>query len=584
MANDVPNGYRYQRRATIVIGVAVGLGLAALLGRLLQINTQLAPRLTAIRDGQQQSRYVLPARRGSIFDARGRVVAGSRRVYGVFADPSRIEQVSETAARVAPLLAMDAGEVEDAIRHSRAPQFCWLKRRLDDAEADAIRQARIPGIHLCNEWTREYPLGSSMAQVVGFVGADGIGLEGLELAHDELLHGLDGQAWSLRDARRRAIRAGETTQHQEKPARDGGHLILTIDSVIQSSVERHLLTQIEKHAAESGIGIVMDTTTGDVLAMASYPTFDPNTYGAYPKDNWRNRAVADQFEPGSTFKPFIASGALMAGRVSRGETFDCHDGLYVIGGRRLHDSHPHGAMSFEDVVAKSSNIGMAIIGQRMGNDSLHETVRRFGFGQQTRIDVPGEVCGLVLPVSQWTSYSTSSVTMGQELAVTPIQLITALAAIANDGVLLRPRVVRAVLSAEGDVVEEFKGPVPVRRVLPTEVARYFAREVLARVVNDGGGKDAAVPGYQVFGKTGTAQVPRVGRRGYEPGAYLSSFMGAVPTEEPRVAALIMIKKPNPSTGYYGSIVSAPAVGRILADVLAYLEVPPTAADSTWVMR
>jgi cell division protein FtsI (penicillin-binding protein 3) len=289
--------------------------------------------------------------------------------------------------------------------------------------------------------------------------------------------------------------------------------------------------------------------------------------------------VTDMVEPGSTFKPFVASGALAQGVVTAQETIFCHNGLYVIGRRRLHDVSPHGNMTFKEIIARSTNIGMAIVGGRMGNEGLYDIVDRFGFGDKTGIDLPGESPGALLPLSRWTTYSTSSVPMGHEIAVTPLQLITAFCAIINDGVLLRPRVVRALLTAEGEVLEEFTGPDPVRRVLPTHIARYMTGEVLVAVVNEGSGRRARLPDCQVLGKTGTAQVPREDRRGYEPETYLSSFVGAAPAENPRTAALVMVKKPDPRLGYYGSVVSAPAVREILAGTLAYRQVPPT-ADAT----
>ena len=497
----------------------------------------------------------------------------------MFADPSGIEQVAQTAAAVAAILHLDAGEVEESIRHGRSPQFCWLKRLVPTAEAEAIRRAKIPGIGLINEPVRHYPEGTTMGHVLGFGGTDGQGLEGIELARDDHLRGTDGQVWRVRDVRRRSMRVSDDDTRRGTAPIDGGHVVLTLDSVIQGFVEEQLADRVGQFEAESGVGVVMDPRTGDVLAMACYPPFAPAEYARCDPQLWRNAVVTDMVEPGSTFKPFVASGALVGEAVSRTETIFCHNGLHVIGRRRLHDASPHGRMTFAEIVARSSNIGMAIIGQRMGNAAIHEIVRRFGFGEPTGIDFPGESPGSVLPLSKWTSYSTTSVPMGQEIAVTPLQLVTAFCAILNDGVLLRPRVVRALLSAEGEVVEEFVGPGPVRRVLPIETARYLSKEVLAAVVNDGSGRRAALPDYQVVGKTGTAQVPYEDRRGYEPEAYVASFMGAAPADDPRVAVLVMIRKPNPRLGYYGGVVSAPAVREILAETLAYLQVPPQAKSA-----
>jgi len=575
MCRQASDFERRQRRAIIAAALFVGLLLAALGGRLVHIHTMLSPKLTAMLEAQQQSRSVIPARRGMIHDARGRVLAGSRLLYGVFADPTRIERLDQAARQVAAILNLEAGEVEDRIRHGSSPRFRWLAHRVAPAEAEAVRQADIPGVGLIDEPVRHYALGPTMAQVLGFVGDDGIGLEGLELACDRFLSGRDGHVWTVRDARRRPIRQSEDLDRCGEQPRDGGHVVLTLDAVIQGVLEKHLASQAGQFQAEDGFGVVMDPRTGDVLAMACHPTFDPNNYADFPRQTWRNRVVTDMVEPGSTFKPFVASGALVAGIVALDEKIYCHDGLYVTGRRRLHDASPHGKMTFEEIVSRSSNIGMAIIGQRMGNPAIHEIVRRFGFGQPTGIDFPGEAPGNVLPLSQWTSYSTTSVPMGQEIAVTPLQLITAFCAIINDGVLLRPRLIRAFLSPDGRVLEEFTGPDPARRVLPTEVAGYLSQQVLVKVVNGGTGRRAALAEYQVLGKTGTAQVPYEDRRGYEPDAYLGSFLGAAPAEDPRVAVLVMIKRPNPRLGYYGGVIAAPAVREILAEALAYLQVPAT---------
>jgi cell division protein FtsI (penicillin-binding protein 3) len=494
----------------------------------------------------------------------------------VFADPSQITERAETAARMAAILQLDAGEVEERIRSSGTPRFCWLKRRVAAAEAEAVRQASLAGIGLVPEHVRHYPLGSSMGQVIGFVGDEGKGLEGLELSCNDWLAGEDGYRWTLRDTRRRPIRASSDPDREEVKPRDGGHVILTIDSVIQGFVEERLARQVKEFQAESGVGVVMDPRNGDVLAMACYPPFDPNDFRCARPEDRRNRVVTDMVEPGSTFKPFVASGALVAGVVRPDETIYCHDGLYVIGGRRLHDAFPHGNLTFEQIVVKSSNIGMAILAGRMGNQAIYDTVRGFGFGRPTGIDFPGEAAGSVVPLRLWTSYSTTSVPMGHEIAVTPLQMVTAFSAIANDGVRLKPRLIRARLDDEGSVVDEFTGPEPVGRALPIETARYFTKQVLVAVVNGtGSASNAAIPGYQVLGKTGTAQVPYADRRGYEPNAYLASFVGAAPAEDPQVAVLVMIRKPNPVKGYYGGVVSAPVVGDVLASTLAYLQVPPT---------
>jgi cell division protein FtsI (penicillin-binding protein 3) len=349
-------------------------------------------------------------------------------------------------------------------------------------------------------------------------------------------------------------------------------MVLTIDSVVQRSVEAHLARRVAEFRAESGMAIVMSPRTGDVLAMACHPTFHPSDYKAYPDDAWRNRVVADPVEPGSTFKGIIASGALATDAVSPNARIFCHNGVYRIPGRVLRDTKRHGTLTFEEVIAFSSNIGMGIIGQRLGNPGLHSIVRRFGFGERTGIGFPGESAGIVRPLQDWSALTTTSVPMGYEVGVTPLQLATAYCAIVNGGTLLRPRLVRALLAVDGRPVEMHTGPEPVRQVLPEETALYMTSTVLPGVVSGRGYKPAPSP-YPMLGKTGTTKLLRRDGRGYAPNAYLSSFVGAAPIDDPRVVALVMIRRPDPQKGYYGRTVSMPVVRSIIDETLAYLEVP-----------
>jgi cell division protein FtsI/penicillin-binding protein 2 len=413
-----------------------------------------------------------------------------------------------------------------------------------------------------------------MAQTIGIVSRDGRGLEGVELRYDAHLRSRDGRRVSIYDARSRRRPIWSRLDRGSRP-QDGGDVVLTLDAVVQSFLEDQIAETVTKFEAESGVGVVMSPITGDILAMGQYPTFDPNRYAASPPEARRNRVIGDALEPGSTFKPYVASGALANGFVSPGERIFCHLGQHYFGGRLIHDSSPRGELTFEEILSKSSNIGMAIIGQRMGNQTIHRTVRSFGFGSPTGVDLPGEASGLVAPLARWTSYSTTSVPFGQEIAVTAIQLATGLCAIVNGGTLLKPRVTKALLGPDGELLESFDGPQVIRRVMPPDVADYMAQKVLLGVVKNGGGKTAALSDWQVLGKTGTAQIAYADRPGYEPEAYMSSFIGAAPAENPQVVVVVMIRKPNPKLGYYGSKVAAPAVGRILEKTLSYLGVPPS---------
>ena len=354
---------------------------------------------------------------------------------------------------------------------------------------------------------------------------------------------------------------------------DGGNVVLTIDAEIQRITEEALAHRIDAFDAESGMGIVMSPKTGDVLAMACVPAFDANQAASMPAELRRNRAVTDPTEPGSTFKPFIACGAIEGGFVTTSELIDCRMGEYRIGRRVVTDARPHGLMDIKGIITRSSNIGMTIIGQRMGNEVLHETIRRFGFGERTGIDCPGEASGLVYPLHDWTSYSTVSVSFGYEVAVTPLQLVNGFCAIINDGILLKPRLVRRLVAPDGEVIESFDSPEIVQRAVSSDVARYMSQELLRSVVQSGSGRRAQLGPYRVLGKTGTAKLSCADRSGYEPGAYLSTFIGAAPADDPDVVALVMVRRPDAKRGYYGGTVSAPAVGEILAATLAYLDVP-----------
>jgi len=564
------------RRQLALAGIALAglaIALAGLILRLIYINTALAPRLQSIAQEQQESRLDLPARRGSILDSQGRVLAVSRQVYSVYADPGVIERPDEVARALAPFLDLTAGEIENEIRASNAPRFCWLKRRVDDATAEGVRALNLPGIGLTAEFQRHWPMNETAAQVLGFVGVDGPGLAGIELVENAHLAGSPGRRSVRHDVRRRALGAG--SDDLVAPT-DGGHVVLTIDSVIQRIVEERLVRQIEKYEAESGVAVVMSPRTGDILALASVPAFDVNQHARADDALRRNRPLTDPVEPGSIFKPFVMAGGLAGGFVGPHEQFNCYNGVHQFGGRTLHDTHPKGRLDVTGIIVHSSNIGMAQVGLRMGNAALRKTLTDFGFGSVTQLGLPGESAGIVPPLSEWNSYSTTSVPMGHEIAVTPLQLATAFCALVNHGHLLRPRIIRAKLAADYGMQESFDGPDIIRRVLPEKLATYMRDEALLGVVQEGGEPLDAAP-YVMCGKTGTAQVPYMGRKGYEPNAYLSSFIGAAPADDPQVVVLVMVRKPNRSIGYYGRVVAGPVVRDVVRQVLTYLEVPASAS-------
>ncbi|HNQ23362.1 MAG TPA: penicillin-binding protein 2 [Phycisphaerae bacterium] len=577
MARKPVSIQRVQRRWGAVVLLLLLAVFGALGARLTYINTVLRPKLLQQAQRQQHGATAIPARRGMIFDAQGRVLAASRQQPDVFIDPARVEDIDALAAQLGPLLNIPAAQIVEQVRQRPESRFIVVARGVEAVDAEAVEALRHPGVGLAERSARTYPLGSSAVHVLGFVGADGHGLEGIELTLDEHLSGRDGRRATIRDARRRPLWRAE---EGSSPPVDGGHIVLTIDAEIQRLTEEQLDQTARKYSAESGVAIVVSPKTGAVLALASWPEFDPHHPQAVPPEHRRNRALTDPTEAGSTFKSFVVSGALAGGFVSTTEEINCHWGTYHVGRRLITDVHGYGKMTVQGIICKSSNIGMVQIAQRMTREALYNTIRGFGFGEATGIELPGEAPGQVYPLSKWTSYSATSLAMGYEVSVTPLQLVMAYAALANDGVLLRPRLVRALLGPDGRVVQSFDTPEVAGQAIPREWARYVCRELLAGVVTpEGSGRQAQIPGYRVLGKTGTAKLPYPNHRGYEPGAYLSSFVGAAPVSDPEAVVLMMVRKPRASEAYYGGTVAAPAVGEVLKGVLAYLEIPPDKAEA-----
>ncbi len=544
--------------------------LVGLIGWLVRIHAVQRPRLLAWSYRRQANTLPLRGRRGAVLDRRHRVLAGSQDLPTIYADPRAIEDHGEAARRLARALALPAGAIKQALDYPSSRGYVVIQRGAGPSEVEGVKLLKIRGIGVHSEPSRMYPMGSLAAHVVGFVGSEGKGLEGIELAFETYLGARPGRRVVFRDFRRRAM-------FQEKdsyvPPRDGLHVVLTLDAVIQEVVEREVRKQVEHFGAQSGLGILMNPKTGEVLAMTSYPTFDPSRARSVPADVRRNRVLTDPVEPGSIFKPYIMAAALAAGLARPEETIFCHNGLYVTGKRFLHDHHAYGNLTVAEVLAKSSNVGMAILGQRLGNTRMYTSLKAFGFGEAAGIDLPGEGNGLLMPLAKWNSYSTTSVPMGQELAVTPIQIATAFSSLVNGGRLLRPRVVRAVIDKYGGVVEDHRAVIGRGEALAPATAATMS-ELLVKVVNEGTGRKCNLDKWQVMGKTGTAQVPRRGRRGYEPDAYLASFIAAAPASDPSVVVLVMVRKPNRRIGYYGSVVALPAVRAILEEVLPYLGIPP----------
>lgn len=562
---------RTQRVRAVILLSILGLAFVGLAARLIHVNVELAPRLLSIARQQQEASAMIPARRGMIVDRRGRVAASSELIPDVFVDPALSKDIAQLAGALAPRLNVAPSDILNKIEKSPKSRYVVVATRVDEVTAQAVRDLKDPAVGLTNSFVRQYPLGDSLAHVLGWTGRDGHGQEGMELAFDKHLAGADGRRATIRDARRRALRRVEGGIQYP---RDGGHMVLTIDAEIQRIAESALAETVEQFEAQGGVVLVMQPRTGEVLAMAGLPTFDPNLLEEDSLEARRNRAVTDPVEPGSTIKVFIATGALEKGFVRPGEMFDCEMGQYYQGKRLIKDEHPYGMLDIAGIIKKSSNIGMTKLAERIDKKSLRDMVRQFGFGTATGIECPGENAGMVTPLSRWINMTSTSVSFGYEISMTPLQLGTAFCALINNGEMMKPRIVKQLLGPDGSVVESRETPVSLGPAAAPEIAAYVRDQILVGVVSEGTGRGAKLEQYNVLGKTGTAKLTYKDRKGYEPGAYLSTFMGAAPACDPQVAVLVMVRRPNPAKGYFGGTVSAPAVGRILEATLAYLRVPP----------
>ncbi len=560
-------------RANLLFGLlCVGaLALACRLVLLVRDGTAKA----AVRARRQQRMVVpLPGRPGSIF-ARTRgsyvPVAVSRRVPSCFIDPLLVEdkEMPGVCIAVGEALGVHPVRLQERLVRRRKKRFLWVKRWMTDVEADRVREIGHPGVAILHEWQREYPNGALAPTVVGFRRRDGLPGGGIELAMNRTLSADDGERVMLADARRRPI--WPVPSETECP-RDGSGVFLCLDAVIQDALQSAVAESVGQFDAKWGTGVVMDPLTGEVLAMASAPAYDPSEYHRASSAGRTNRAVCVPYEPGSALKPIYAAAAAEAGVASFQTQIYCENGVYHArrGGRISDHGHRYGHLTLEDVVVHSSNIGMAKVGEMLGNRALHEIAGRFGFGRRTGVEVPGESPGIVRDLRKWDGYSLRRVPFGQEISVTCLQLATAFSALANGGELVRPRLIDRICTADGRVLWQSHRRV-VRRVLKPQVARQ-ALAAMEQVVERGTGKRCKLEHWTSFGKTGTAQIP--GRGGYVDGAYTGTFVGGAPAGQPRVLCVISIYWPDRSKGYYGSKVAAPFVRKVLRRTLTYLNVPP----------
>lgn len=553
------------RVALFALGVAV---LAAAIGaRLLQLQVFRADELAAKAARQHEQMIDIGGGRGAILDREGRELAVSVATSSLFAHPQRVQDRPRAARLLARVLEMPESKILEKLR-SEAP-FVWIRRRLDPQTAKAVEALPLPvgpgkPFGFETEGKRFYPQGALAVQVVGFANIDQEGVEGIEKVFDETLRGDAAKYLAVRDGR-----GGMVLQLAKAPSKTPEDVVLTLDLALQHIVERELDVAFRESGARSAAAILLDPATGHVLALANRPTADPNRYGEAKPEQKRDRAVVDQYEPGSTFKVITAAAALETGTVTPERLFDCQNGAIQIAGHRIRDHHPYGTLSVRQILEESSNVGMIKVGRTISPARFDEYVRRFGFGARTGIELPGEQQGMVTPLRRWSALTGASLSIGQEVAVTALQLASAIATVANDGVRVPPRIVLGTRDSSGSL-RPLPGPEP-ERVISTATARTL-RGILEGVVARGTGRKAAVPGYRIGGKTGTAQKVDA-RGGYSHSQFVASFAGFGPAENPRLAGIVVLDSPAGGV-YYGGQVAAPVFGRILADALACLRVAP----------
>jgi len=552
------------RTRVLVLAGILALAFAGVVGRLGWLQVVRAADLAALAERQYSRTVVLQAQRGPIVDRQGAALATSSPAESLFAEPRAVVDPVRVAARVAPLVGMPERELHGALTSGKS--FVWLRRRLPPATAAAVRALREPGLGFVPEPLRLYPNRELAAHVVGFEGVDG-GLEGIEHTLDDALTGAAGKAVVGRDALGRDV-VPEAVLRRPAP---GHGVMLTIDRTIQYLAERELDAAFRRTRARSAMAVVMDPRTGDVLALAVRPTFNPNAFLDVPsREHWRNRAVTDPFEPGSTFKIILAAAALEEGVVRPDDRIWAENGRITIARTTIRDWKKYGWLSFREVLQNSSNVGSIKVGLALGRERYYRYMTAFGFGAPTGVGLAGESRGQLRDPGRWSGLSLPTMSIGQEVSVTALQMVAAFGAIANGGTLMQPRLVRSLFDAEGRETRRFE-PRAVRQVISPQTARTLTR-LMTQVVAEGTGHNAAIPGYDVAGKTGTAQKLDPATRRYSRKPGVLSFVGFAPADEPRFAMLVMLDEPKNEK--WGSEAAAPIFSAIGAEVLRYLDVPP----------
>lgn len=541
-----------------------------LVSRAFQLQIVTGKTLKGLAQKQHTKALPLIPERGLILDRNGEKLAASVLMDSVYADPTKIADPEKASGRLAEIL----GEDKKAIlkKLSGPKHFCWISRQVPPELAREVQTTNIEGVYLVKEPKRFYPNRELAGPLIGFVGRDAEGLEGIELKYDKYLKcESDKMLWG-RDAKGKRLYLKESLV-SEKPDK-GYNILLTIDSRIQYLVESQLKEAIKRTGAKGGMAIAMDPRTGEILALVTEPGFNPNSFFMGHHEMMKNKAIADCFDPGSTFKPFMAAAALNEGVAKETDKFFCENGAYQIANRTIHEAQrkKHGTLTFREVIKYSSNIGSVKISQRLGKEKFYQYIKDFGFGSKTGIDLPGEISGLLRPHEKWTTVDAATIAFGQGISVTAIQLVTAMSAIANRGLIMKPYIVRGITDQNGRVIQEFK-PTTVRRVISPQTAETMI-SILSDVVGaeDGTGKRARIGDITVAGKTGTSQKFDFSRRKYSSERVRTSFVGFLPAESARVAILVTLDEPQREK--WGGVAAAPVFKSIGEQILRCYDSKP----------
>ena len=570
-------------RVSLVFGMLAAM-MIALLGRVAYLQTLSRPHVMAMAERQQHQVDVLRARRGSIFDRNGLLLAGTIQTQAMFIDPklliehfqqpgSSLIDLDHNVEFIAQRLNLDPLELLTRITERPGNRYVRIADHVDESVVAELRELSLPGIGFEPTSSRVYPMGNIAAHVLGGMQRDQLrGLEGVELRFNELLSGRDGFKRSLKDSRRRAI---AVAADDYRPAEHGKHLVLTIDANIQSIIQQELEAVCREFNVESAEAVVMDPRTGDVVALANWPFFSPQHLEDSTPERWRNRAIVDPYEPGSTIKPFIVGPALAWRAVRATDVFPINGPRHRTSyGRTITDVHPYPKLSVWDVLVKSSNVGMVMLVDKLGNARLADAMNAWGFGKPTGIELPGEDPGLIVRSDKWTKFTPDSMAQGYEMMITPLQLARGMCAYANGGKLVRPSVIKGTLEPTGEIRMKRLPNEKMPQVLDPASA-MLVRRILADVMVRGTGNKAKSPKYVLFGKTGTAH--RAVNGSYNESNYTASFVGGAPYEDPRLVIAVVVHNPDKSKAHFGGIISAPAAQRMLDRSLEYLNVPPSPA-------